>query len=90
MNVSYWLGIGTIVHAMTHASNQEAYIVFFSGFMIASIAWCFIMSAITVLIASHASMLVLRWLFIVCAAVVALFGGHSILNAIFIVTEKFQ
>lgn len=46
MNLSYWAAMGGVVGAIAQTPSAAAFGLFLTGFMISSVAWCFICAAV--------------------------------------------
>ncbi|MGJ4748763.1 LysE family transporter, partial [Leptospira sp. SA-E8] len=67
-NVAYWAALGSAMGA-AGVSNQgwTAYAIFFTGFMVSSVVWCFICAALVARFFASANAAGARWTYRACA-----------------------
>ena len=82
-NITAWLGMsGTIVGLGFLDPQLSHLLVFFAGFMIAQICWCFIFATVVEFGRRLLNQQLLRWINLGCACFLALLGFHLLLQTL--------
>ena len=78
-NITFWLGVGGGAVAALGANRQDVLPVFFGGFMLACVAWCFLMAAVIAWGRRFLSRTLYRGINLVCGIAMAYFGVRLLL-----------
>jgi chemosensory pili system protein ChpE len=73
-NITFWAGVGGGAVAARGATHQHVLLVFFAGFMLACVVWCFLMAGMIAWGRRFLSVGFYRWVNVVCGLAMAYFG----------------
>jgi chemosensory pili system protein ChpE len=81
MNIVFWTGLGTTVFASIAGKPQPAdFAVFFAGFLLGAVLWCFVMAALVAWGRKFVTPTFFRWVNLACGIALGFFAIQLGLN----------
>jgi chemosensory pili system protein ChpE len=75
MNIVFWTGLGTTVFASLSGKPEPVHFaVFFAGFLLGAILWCFIMAGLVAWGRKYLTPVFFRWVNLICGTALAYFA----------------
>ena len=75
MNIVFWTGLGTTVFASISGTPAPVHFaIFFAGFLLGAIAWCFVMAGLVAFGRKFLTPTFFRWVNVTCGVAIGLFA----------------